>query len=244
MLHSIQQRYGEKLRATDGEIGYVRDFYFDDKNWIVRYLVADTGRWLAGRLVLISPHALGHLYPNGKVLLVNLTREQIEKSPSIDEHKPVSRQQEEEYHRHYGYPYYAESMPLWGLGGYPIVVPPPPPTAAEKQGPDSHLRSARVVKGYKVEASDGAIGEVSDFLIDGRTWVLREIVVESGHWYSGKEIRIPTQKIARISYGESTIYVDSTKGALTETVHGLQESQPGILGTVNGLATSLSNMGI
>jgi hypothetical protein len=134
MLHSIQQRYGEKLRAIDGEIGHVRDFYFDDKNWIVRYLVADTGRWLTGRLVLISPHALGHLYPNGKVLLVNLTREQIEKSPSIDEHKPVSRQHEEEYHRHYGYPYYAESMPLWGLGGYPIVVPPPPPTAAEKQG--------------------------------------------------------------------------------------------------------------
>jgi hypothetical protein len=98
------------------------------------YLVADTGRWLTGRLVLISPHALGHLYPNGKVLLVNLTREQIEKSPSIDEHKPVSRQHEEEYHRHYGYPYYAESMPLWGLAGYPIVVPPPPPTAAEKQG--------------------------------------------------------------------------------------------------------------
>jgi hypothetical protein len=244
MLHSIQQRYGEKLRGTDGEIGYVRDFYFDDKNWIVRYLVADTGRWLTGRLVLISPHALGHLYPNGKVLLVNLTREQIEKSPSIDEHKPVSRQHEEEYHRHYGYPYYAESMPLWGLGGYPIVVPPPPPTAADKQGPDSHLRSARVVKGYKVEASDGAIGEVSDFLIDGRTWVLREIVIESGHWYSGKEIRIPTEKIARISYGESTVYVDSTKGGLTETVHGLQESHPGIIGTVNGLATSLSNMGI
>jgi restriction endonuclease HindI-like protein/PRC-barrel domain protein len=84
MLHSIQQRYGEKLRATDGEIGHVRDFYFDDKNWAVRYLVADTGRWLSGRLVLISPHALGHLYPKGKVLLVNLTREQIEKMIRIN----------------------------------------------------------------------------------------------------------------------------------------------------------------
>src|ERR1041384_6635870 len=84
MLHSIQQRYGEKLRATDGEIGHVRDFCFDDKNWAVRYLVADTGRWLSGRSVLISPHALGPLYPKGKVLLVNLTREQIEKSPPID----------------------------------------------------------------------------------------------------------------------------------------------------------------
>lgn len=244
MLHSIQQRYGEKLRATDGEIGSVRDFYFDDKNWTVRYLVADTGRWLTGRLVLISPHALGHLYPHGKVLLVNLTREQIEKSPSIDEHKPVSRQHEEEYHRHYGYPYYADAMPLWGLAGYPVVVPPPRPTVAQQQGVDSHLRSARVVKGYNLEASDGALGEIVDFLIDGRTWVLREIVVESGHWYSGKEIRIPTGKISRISYTESTVYVDSTKAAIIETAEGLEEPHPGIVGVVNRLATALSNMGI
>ena len=97
-----------------------------------------------------------------------------------------------------------------------MVVPPPPPTAAEQHGIDSHLRSARVVKGYKVEASDGAIGEIADFLIDGRTWVLREIVVESGHWYSGNEIRLPTEKISRISYDESTVYVDSTKAAIIE----------------------------
>jgi hypothetical protein len=166
--------------------------------------------------VLISPHALGQLYPGGKVLLVNLTREQIEKSPSIDQHKPVSRQHEEEFHRHYGYPYYAESSPLWDLGGYSVVVPPPPPSDAKQHGVDSHLRSTRVVKGYTVEASDGALGEIADFLIDRRTWVLREIVVASGHWYSGKEIRIPTEKIARISYDESTVYVDSTRTAIME----------------------------
>src|SRR5471030_2945285 len=143
MLQSIQQRYGEALRASDGEIGHVRDFYLDDKNWKVRYLVADTGGWLTGRLVLISPHALGHLYPEGKVLLVNLTRQQIEDSPSIDEHKPVSREYEEEYHRHYGYPYYAESMPLWALGGYPVIIPSPPLAQPKPQGADSHLRSAR-----------------------------------------------------------------------------------------------------
>jgi len=214
MLHSIQQRYGEKLRATDGEIGHVKDFYFDDKTWTIRYLVADTGGWLSGRQVLISPHALGHLYHNGKVLLVNLTREQIEKSPSIDEHKPVSRQHEEEYHRYYGYPYYAETWPLWGLATYPIVAPPPPAAAGKTHGVDSHLRSTRVVKGYKVKASDGAIGEVADFLISGRNWVLREMLVESGHWYSGKGIQIPTENISRISYNESTVYVDAAKAAI------------------------------
>jgi hypothetical protein len=216
MLQSIQQRYGEKLRATDGEIGHVRDFYFDDKTWTVRYLVADTGRWLSGRQVLISPHALGHLYPRGKVLLVNLTRKQIEDCPSIDEHKPVSRQHEEEFHRHYGYPYYAESWPLWGLAEYPVSAPPPPPTAAEQDGVDSQLRSARVVQGYKVEPSDGAIGEIAYIMIDGRTWALREIVVASGRWFSGKETHVPTAKISRISYNESKVYVDSTKAAIME----------------------------
>jgi hypothetical protein len=215
MLHSIQQRYGEKLRATDGEIGHVRDFYFDDKTWTVRYLVADTGGWLSGRQVLISPHALGHLYPKGKVLLVNLTREQIERCPSIDEHKPISRQHEEEYHRYYGYPYYAKAWPLWGLAGYPVVAPPPPAPTVKQQG-DAHLRSARVVKGYKVETSDGDFGVLADFLIDGRTWTFREIVVESGHWFAGRQIRIPTEKIFRISYGESTVYLNATKATITE----------------------------
>src|SRR5450755_2529630 len=179
MLQSIQERYGEKLRASDGEIGHVRDFYFDDKNWIVRYLMADTGGWLAGRLVLISPHALGHLYPEGKVLLVNLTRQQIENSPSIDE--------------------------------------------AKQQSGDSHLRSARAVNGYAVEASDGTVGEIADFLIDGRTWVIREIVVECGHWYAGKKVIVSTDKVSRISYDQSTVYVDSTKRAFTEASERAEE---------------------
>ena len=223
MLHSSQERYGEKLRASDGEIGHVRDFYFDDKTWTIRYLVADTGGWLAGRWVLISPHALGHLYPEGKVLLVNLTQQQIEDSPSIDEHKPVSRQHEEEYHRHYGYAYYAESMPLWGLAGYPVMVPPPPASNAKQPGADSHLRSAVSIKGYNVEASDGTVGVVADFLIDGGTWVIRKIAVECGHWYAGKKVVISTDKVSKISYEQSAVYVDSTRRAFTEASEHLTE---------------------
>ena len=53
MLRSIKQLYGDKLGASDGEIGRVKDFYFDNQSWAVRYPVADTGSWLAGRQVLI-----------------------------------------------------------------------------------------------------------------------------------------------------------------------------------------------
>src|SRR5579862_6064857 len=103
MIQSIKQLYGAKLGAVDGEIGHVKDFYFDDQNWTIRYLVADTGSWLSGRQVLISPHALGRLDQGEKILRVNLTRKQIEDSPSIASHKPVSRQYEEEYYQYYGW---------------------------------------------------------------------------------------------------------------------------------------------
>src|SRR3984957_3776929 len=99
MLQSLKQLYGHQLAALDGEIGHLNDFYFDDQNWAVRYVVADTGSWLPGRLVLLSPHAFGHVHQAGKLLLANLTRQQIENSPAIGTHKPVSRQFEEEYYR-------------------------------------------------------------------------------------------------------------------------------------------------
>jgi hypothetical protein len=95
MLHSIKQLQGTKLGASDGVIGQLKDFYFDDRNWVVRYLVADTGNWLPGRKVLLTPHALDRLDPAGDLLSVRLTRKQIEDSPSMESHKPVSRQYEE-----------------------------------------------------------------------------------------------------------------------------------------------------
>lgn len=240
MMHSIHQRYGEKLRALDGDIGHVRDFYFDDQNWAVRYLVADTGRWLTGRLVLLSPYALGELVATGKVLPVKLTRQQIEESPSIDEHQPVYRQHEEEHHRHYGYPYYAQRSPLWGLAGYPVLVPPPRSVDLERKKIDSHLRSTRHVKGYKVEATDGAVvGEVEDFLIDGSMWRIRAIVIKSGHWNSGEKLPIQVEVVSRISYDDSTVYLHAARVALIRRA----EEAAGQIGRLPAMVSSLRTFG-
>jgi hypothetical protein len=108
----------------------VNDFYFDDQNWAVRYLVVDTGSWLSGRLVLLAPHAFGGLHQDGKVLLVNLTRKQIQNSPSIETHKPVSRQYEGGYYQYYGWPSYRDGGGMWGISDYPAL---PPPTGVRKQ---------------------------------------------------------------------------------------------------------------
>ena len=119
MLRSIKQLYGDELRATDGEIGHIKDFYFDDQNWAVRYVVVDTGTWLSGRLVLISPHVFTNFDLDGVRRGVNLTRKQIENSPDFDSEKPVSRQYEDEYYRYYGWPTYWQGGGLWGIGAFP-----------------------------------------------------------------------------------------------------------------------------
>ena len=223
MLRSIKQLYEDKLGASDGEIGHVKDFYFDDLHWAVRYLVADTGSWMPGRLVLISPHAFGDLYQGGKVLLVNLTRQQIENSPPIESHKPVSRQYEEAYHRYHGWPVYWRGDQLWGTSAFPIGSPLSPIRLPDEQSTardgkrepgDSHLRSANVIIGYYIQATGETIGHVADFVVDDKNWAIQYVVVDTGKWLSGKRVMILPSQINRISWDESKVYVDLTKDAI------------------------------
>jgi hypothetical protein len=188
----------------------------------VRYLVADTGSWLPGRLVLISPHSLGSLDQAGKVLLVNLTRKQIENSPSIESHKPVSRQYEEEYYRYYGWPYYWQGDGLWGMSGFPILeqrtkplpIGPAPASGPQPERADAHLRSTHAVNGYHLQASDGTIGRICDFMMDDKSWAIGQLVVKTGHRLSGKEVQIPSSLVDRISWDESKVFVNLTTEAV------------------------------
>jgi sporulation protein YlmC with PRC-barrel domain len=225
MLQSLKQLYGHRLAASDGEIGHVKDFYFDDQNWAVRYVIADTGSWLPGRQVLISPHAFGGLHQSGKLLPVKLTRKQIEGSPSIELHQPVSRHYEEEYYGHYGWPGYWQGDGLWGVSGLPIMPLPSNPVGVKKAGTigpqpkraDVNLRSTQAVSGYHLQASDGIIGHVSDFVMDDQSWAIPQLVIRIGHRLSGKEVQIPTSVVDRISYEESTVFVKLTKEAIAQS---------------------------
>ena len=225
MLRSLKQLYGNKLGATDGDIGHVKDFYFDDQKWAVRYVVADTGSWLTGRQVLISPHAFKRLLQAEKVLRVKLTKKQIEDSPALASHKTVSRQYEEEYHLHYGWPYYWQGDALWGMSGVPLVELPSKPPAVEPahangaplKNADAHLRSTQAVSGYTAQASDGTAGHICDFMMDGQSWTIRELVIKTGHRFSGKEVRVAASKVSRIGYEESTVFLDMTKEAIEQS---------------------------
>src|ERR1039458_8685146 len=124
MLRSIKELEGYAVGATEGAFGHVEDFYFDDKAWVIRYLVVDTGGWLSGRKVLISPIAIGQPNRTDKELPVSLTKDPVEKTPNIDPDKPVSRQHEVEYSGYYRYPYYWGGVGYWGGGMYPNLMLP------------------------------------------------------------------------------------------------------------------------
>ncbi|MDQ6659973.1 MAG: PRC-barrel domain-containing protein [Chloroflexota bacterium] len=238
MLRSINDLQGCEIRATDGEIGSVDQFFFDDETWTVRYLVVDTGHWIPGRQVLISPIALDETDWDTKALNVSLTREQIKNSPGIDTDKSVSRQHEAEYSDYYGYPYYWGGGGLWGLGPYPaglMTMAYPdrvgvatgyaaaparqPETARREQQGDPHLRTTQAVIGYYIEAQDGEIGHVEDFLIDDETWAIRYMVIDTVNWWPGKKVVVAPQWIERVSWEESKVYVDLTR----ESIKGAPE---------------------
>ncbi len=125
MLTNATHLKGLEIRATDGEIGTVDKFYFDDESWAVRYQVVQTGGWLGGRQVLISSFSIVQADWKAKRLEVALTKSLVENSPDIDTHQPVCRQHEAEYNRYYGYPYYWGGPFLWGSALYPagLTIP-------------------------------------------------------------------------------------------------------------------------
>jgi hypothetical protein len=221
MLRKISVLKNCRLGARDGHIGRVKDFYFDDRHWGVRYLVADTGAWLPSRKVLISPHAFGELrFEDAHTIAVNLTKDQIKESPSIRADEPVSRQYETQYYAYYGWPTYWQGSMLWGSAPYPGTFGPevafaqPHPEPSE---PPTHLRSAEEVRGYRLHARDGEIGHVEDFFIDDHDWAIRYLVVDTVNWWPGKRVLVPPPWITNVDWHRSQVEVDLDRETIQES---------------------------
>jgi sporulation protein YlmC with PRC-barrel domain len=215
----------KSLEATDGVIGEVEDFYFDDNNWKVRYLVVKTGTWLNERKVLISPQALLKQPWDEGFFPVNLTKSKVEKSPDIDTDKPVSRQQEAELYGHYQWGSF-EGSGFYAGGSMGVSTPFPvfdnkvvmeAEINDKRADDDVHLRSTARIAGYHVHAKDGEIGHVKDFIIDDETWQLKAIVVDTHNWLGGKKVLIPVGDIKKLQWSENLVYLTITKSAVNKS---------------------------
>lgn len=221
-MNSLNHLHHSTVTATDGQIGHVKAAFFDDQSWAIRYLVVDTGAWLSGREVLISPYAVKQPLGSHKNIDVMLTRQRVEASPDIDTHQPVSRQHEHDYLDYYAYPDYWEGTGVWGMDGYPTLAPIPPTAdeiaaarAARQRdlaAADVHLRSSAKVTGYEIQATDGSIGHIKDFIFDDSSWAIRYLVVDTRNWWpGGRKVLIATHWTDRIDWATGALYVTLTR---------------------------------
>jgi len=233
MMRSFHTLMGCTLAASDGEIGKVREMYFDDEHWTVRYLVVTAGSWFTGRDVLIAPRSLGAVDAQGGAIAVHLTKEQVRDAPPIESDQPVSRQYEERYFQHYGWdPYWA--MP----GGMGMLMPTavlnpaafadegsvrpregevsenPQPDAPSEPAGDRHLRSSHEVRGYGIHAQDGELGHVSDFILDDADWRIRYLVIATRDWLPGRHVLVAPEWIETISFSGSEVFVNLPRSTI------------------------------
>jgi hypothetical protein len=218
MFRSLKNLERYAVSATDGDVGTVVNFLLDDERWVVRYLVVETGTFFNERRVLISPISFRRAEWSTHRFEVALTMDKIKKSPSIDTDKPVSRQHELDYHAYYGYPYYWGYSGIWPMGGYPSL-----PAAAQRndipakepdKSGDVHLRSAKEVRGYGIQGSDGAIGHVDDFIVDDESWEVRYLVVDTSNWWFGKKVLLAPHWANRVGWDERKVFIDLSRQAV------------------------------
>lgn len=227
MLRSVNEIINYVLEAKDGEIGRCKDFLFDETNWVVRYMVADTGKWLPKRKVLLSPISLGQPEWTSGRFPVNLSREQIENAPSLAAEKPVSRIYEEQFMDYYGYPYYWVGDALWAHEPYAHrlfgVSKQKAQNIRQMENKDNHLRSVKEIKGYGIRAIDGSIGHVQDCIVEDDSWVLRYVVVDTLNILpGGKKVLISPEWTEEIYWAGQSIQVGLTR----DQVKNSPEYQP------------------
>ena len=233
MLHDLKKLEKYKISATDGEIGQVNDFYFDDDKWTVRYLVVEAGTWLSSRKVLISPISVQQPDAIAGTLAVSITMAQVQNSPDIDTDKPVSRQFEEQYLGYYGYPAYWDGGGMWGEGLYPYAMAPgyagygadkqererelQTHLASERErhrNDDPHLRSCNEVIGYHIHATDGEIGHVAGFVLDDQTWAIRYLIIDTSNWWLGNKVLVAPHWTTGVRWSDRTVDVDLTRESI------------------------------
>ena len=244
MLRSLKDLKDYTIQATDGTIGHVQDFYFDDEAWVVRYLIVDTGTWLSSRKVLISPISIGQPNWDDRVLPVSITKQQVRNSPEIDTQKPVSRQHEMGYLSYYGYENYWGGAGLWGAIPYPSKTMPGYPELVAKHRAaqpkaqaarldngvpltveDPHLRSCEAMIDYHIQTTDGVIGHVQGLLVDEQTWAIRYLVVDTNNWWLDHWVLVAPHWIKHMSWSDTTVSLDLTR----DQVKNAPDYDPSIL---------------
>lgn len=189
---------GSTVSSRNGPCGILRDFYFDDHHWVLRYLVCQ-----------LTPGRTSVLIPSGHFLRrdwdlplfpVDLTLGEVKDCPRPESDRPVSQQKQ----RALGSLIHWPEMGAFGTPGFLMTLP----TGSTPAG-DPHLRSYQVVRRYTVDSSWGALGRVKDFVIDDADWSIHGLLVKLAPWYRPKTVMVSPQWARRIDWLEGSIWTDA-----------------------------------
>jgi len=218
MLHLAHKIHGTTIRSRDGEIGTLDDFLFEQSRWAVRYLVVNTGSWLEGRKVLISPMAVEGPWDRSGISL-SVRKAQVEESPDLQP-TTLARDSESVLLQHYGQPFYWEGANIWGMFDTPTALlgarrEPLPRngsnSAAATRVAAERLRSTEELKGFHIQASDGEIGHVDDLFIGEESWRVRYLLVDTSNWIGGKSVLVATDVVETIDREAGKLRVSDSR---------------------------------
>lgn len=244
MLLTVSELSDYTLEATDGEIGFIDELYFQQNEWLVRYLVVGLGNWFTRQYVLLVPAAVERLEGDLQKISFNLTRQQIKESPDILSQTPVSREKEIALHQYYQWQPYWMGQATEGLTYGTNAVWTRVPGQVEEVEPESEtqtalegqadvpqtarkflLRRTNEVSGYYIRAIDDQIGHVEDFIVDTDNWHIRYLVVDTRNWLPGRKVLLAVDWIEEIQWQSSEVKVALTK----ESIENSPEYEPGLV---------------
>ncbi|MFP4199440.1 MAG: PRC-barrel domain-containing protein [Halanaerobium sp.] len=222
MLRKLKNLKGFTIHGRNGDLGKAKDFYFDQHRFVMRYLVVDTGNWLKHKKTLISTDSFEQINYKNQEIVVNLTAEELEAGPDIENNKPVSRVMEEKVVKHFDWPiYWASPHPTDGpavetgsimrekLLNFDNL------TDEEKQKKEmeveSNLRSFNEIRGYHIQAQDKEFGHLEDLFVDEENWVIRYLLIDTRNILPGKDVLIAPEWLENISWNKEKLYVSKTK---------------------------------
>lgn len=184
----IKELQNYSIKTVDGAIIKVKDLYFDDELWSVRYLVVNMGERLKTRKVLVSPKAIRSVDEGRLSLLCNLTKKQIDGPAKQTEiiNRPGMNFM----------PYHLLNNIEDNTGNI-----------QSEERWDDHLRSYSEVIGYEVNVYDDQIGNLKGFEIDCRSWVIRKLIIKANAHSNGDEIILEPSKVHSINWSNSEVLI-------------------------------------
>lgn len=216
------------IHATDGEIGKIKDLYFND-NWEIRFFIVDTRKWLPGKKVLLPFHVREEINIEEGYIRVDRDKETIREGPKVPEDDNFVSAYQETVLDYFGWNSYKDSAVLDSDHG-PVTtagssepnhrgsVPPEPDLAAPEKQTDN-LRSLEEFMEFKVHAKDGKIGIVDNVILTEKGEI-QYLVVNSNESYVENNLYLyRTDQVTSVDWFEKDLYLD-------DSVEGLDQVTP------------------